>query len=166
MARPKLNGTESGEVQETEQVVTAQAEPIASPEPKAESPVKQIVFMSVDKELVLYYKAGGNTKLPDGRIEITPTLKVQFLDFFYRIADIPANQFAIEWLRKHESNPHAFREVQDVSDMAELPTIEQMKRMPMPQLKELCRDKRVDVKDDESKETIILALIENERKAK
>ena len=83
MARPKLNGTETDEVQETSPVVTAQAEAPASPAPEAESPVKQIVFMSVDKELVLYYKAGEPKKLPDGRIEMGQTLKVQFMDIFY-----------------------------------------------------------------------------------
>jgi len=161
MARPKLNGTESGEVQETEQVATAQSDiTTASPEPKAESPVKQIVFMSVDKELVLYYKTGGTTKLPDGRIEITPTLKVQFLDFFYRLADIPENQFAITWLRKHDSFGVSFMEVQDIANMVELPTIDEMRKLPMSQLKELCRLKEVKVKDNESREFVILALIE------
>jgi hypothetical protein len=161
MARPKLNGTETDEVQETSPVVTAQAEAPASPAPEAESPVKQIVFMSVDKELVLYYKAGEPKKLPDGRIEMGQTLKVQFLDFSYRIADIPANQFAIGWLRKHDSFGVSFMEVQDIDNMVELPSIEEMRKLPMAQLKELCRKKEVSVKDDASRESIILALIEN-----
>ena len=122
--------------------------------------------MSVDKELCLYYKTGGTTKLPDGRTEITPTLKAQFVDFFYRLADIPANQFAIEWLRKHESFNVSFREVSDMSTIVELPSIEEMRQIPMLQLKELCRKKEMSVKDDESRESIILALIENERKVK
>ena len=161
MSKPKLDRNGEGVAQETSQAETAQVETTDSPALEAKAPVKQVVFMSVDKELCLYYKGTDLIKLPDGRMEYVPPRKAQFKEGFYPLADIPENQFAISWLRGHPSFNISFREVADMSNMVELPSIEQMRQMPVMQLKELCMKKEVKVGETDSKESIILALIEN-----
>ena len=48
-----------------------------------------------------------------------------------------------------------------MSNMIELPTIAQLKQMTIGELKELCVKNAVKVADEASKDTVILALVEN-----
>lgn len=165
MAKPKLERNGEGEVQETDQNAIVSDEPIVapivpdSPVPKTESPVKQVVFRSVDRELILHQKAATIDKSHGIPVHV-PGTGVEFKDWFKRFDDTPANAVAIKWLRTHERNGVAFKEVPDLSAMVELPTINQMKELSIGELKELCVKNVVTISESDSKESIILALLQ------
>jgi len=166
MAKPKLERNGDGEGQETNQEVSVQQEvlqePVApvSPAPATESPTKLVVFRSKDKELALFQKAGYMDK-SHGVATYNPSVGVQFVDFYLRVEDTPKQAPMIKWLRNHPSIGISFVEVPDLSNIIELPTIAQLKQMAIVELKELCAKNAVKVADEASKDTIILALIEN-----
>lgn len=166
MDRPQAKRNGKGEGQEMSQDATIQAgvdaglitSPV-SPAPKTESPVKQVVFKSVDFELVLHQRAGYMDK-SKGIVTYVPGTGVQFKEGYVRFDDTPANAVTIKWLREHESNGVKFKEVPDLSNVVELPTITQMKDMSIGELKELCVKNVVTINESDSKEAIILALIQ------
>ena len=166
MARPKLERSGDGEGQETiqepgvQQEVLQEPEAPVSPVPTTESPTKWVVFRSKDKELELFQKAGYTDK-SHGISTYTPSTGVQFVDFYLRVQDIPKHANTIKWLREHPSNGVSFKEVPDLSNVVELPTIAQLKQLTVGELKELCAKNSVKVEDGASRDTIILALIEN-----
>jgi hypothetical protein len=130
-----------------------------SPAPATESPVKWVVFRSTDKELVLYDKAGYMDK-SHGIATFVPSKGIPFQDYTFRIEDIPENANVIRWLRQHPSNGISFKEVPDLSNAVELPSIPQLKQMALDELKSLCVKNAVTVETNASREAIILALIE------
>ena len=166
MAKPKLERNGDGEGQETIQETAIQQEvlqesPVTeSPAPATESPTKWVVFRSKDKELELFQKAGYMDK-SHGIATYTPSTGVQFIDFYLRVQDIPKHALTIKWLREHPSNGIAFMEVPDMSNLVELPTIAQLKQMTIGELRELCAKYKVKVDGEASKDTVILALLEN-----
>ena len=170
MAKPKLERNGDGEGQEMNQSdleknIGANAIDILdnksdSPAPATESPTKWIVFRSKDKELALFQKAGYMDK-SHGIATYVQSTGVQFIDFYLRVQDIPKHANTIKWLREHPSNGTAFIEVPDLSNLVELPTIAQLRQMAIGELKELCAKYVVKVDGEASKDTIILALIEN-----
>ena len=166
MAKPKLERNGDGEGQETIQDVAVQQEVLqesANPESPAsatESPTKWVVFRSKDKELALFQKAGYMDK-SHGIATYVQSTGVQFIDFYLRVQDIPQHANTIKWLREHPSNGTAFMEVPDLSNVVELPTIAQLRQMTIGELKELCAKYVVKVDGEASKDTVILALIEN-----
>lgn len=132
----------------------------SSPAPATESPTKWVVFRSKDRELELFQKAGYTDK-SHGISTYTPSTGVQFVDFYLRVQDIPKHANTIKWLREHPSNGISFKEVPDLSNVVELPTIAQLKQMTVGELKELCAKNAVKVEDGAGRDTIILALVEN-----
>ena len=166
MAKPKLERNGDGEGQETIQEPAVQQEVLQesaateSPAPATESPTKWVVFRSKDKELELFQKAGFIDK-SHGIATYNQSTGVQFVDFNLRVQDIPKHALTIKWLREHPSNGVAFKEVPDMSNMIELPTIAQLKQMTIGELKELCVKNAVKVDGEASKDTVILALVEN-----
>jgi len=134
----------------------------SSPAPAAESPVKQVIFWSVDKELVLYYRAGFLNKSM-GSATYTSTIAVKFEDHYARFDETPENAKTIAWMRAHESNGFKFKEVPDMSNVVELPSIKELRQMTMDQLKGLCSKNAVKHEGDATKETLILALLEGNR---
>ena len=160
MAKPKLERNGDSEGQEVTQDIGVQQEAPVSPAPATESPTKWVVFRSKDKELALFQKAGYMDK-SHGVATYNPSLGVQFIDFYLRVQDIPKHENTIKWLRGHPSNGIAFLEVPDLSNVVELPPIAQLRQMTIGELKELCAKYTVKVDGEASKDTVILALVEN-----
>jgi len=160
MPKPILERNGESEVQEAKPEAPTKVDAPVSPVATTESPVKWVVFRSKDKELALFQKAGYTDK-SHGTSDYIPSVGVQFNDFYLRIQDIPKYADIIKWLREHQSNGISFKEVPDLSNVVELPTIAQLKVMEVSELKELCAKNKVEVGGDASKDTIILALIEN-----
>ena len=131
--------------------------------PKAVSPdsPKQVVFRSTDKELVLVFKAGYTDK-SHGEASYFPSITEQFEEFFLRIDDMTENRERIGKVRNHPSFGISFREVPDIREQEVLPSIAELKAMSLKELGELCGKRKVEVSDDASKETIMLALIEKQ----
>jgi len=160
MAKPKLERNGEGEGQEVAQDIGVQQEAPVSPEPATESPTKWVVFRSKDKELEMFQKAGFIDK-SHGIATYNQSTGVQFVDYYFRVQDIPKHANTIKWLREHPSNGISFKEVPDLSNVVELPTIAQLKQMTIGELMELCAKNAVKVVDGAGKDTIILALVEN-----
>jgi len=183
MARPKLerNGVGDGQEMSLENAMqdgiaagiiapersgsdTAVAKPEVaqdSPAPVADAPVKQVMFRSVDKELALYYKAGFTDK-SHGLASYTPSVGVKFEDYMFRIDDTKENAKTIAWLRGHPNFGITFREVPDMSNVIELPPIKELRQMTLDELKGLCSKYSVKHELDASKDSLILALLENQ----
>jgi len=161
MGRPKLERSGDGEGQEMSQVVAedSQLATPPSPEPQAESPTKWVVFRSKDKELTLFQKAGFTDK-SHGIATYTPSTGIKFDDCYLKLEDISENAKTINWVRTHPSFGVSFIEVPDLSNIVKLPPIAQLKQMTGSELKELCLKNSVAVKEEYSKESIILALVE------
>jgi len=132
-----------------------------SPEAISPDSPKQVVFRSTDKELVLVFKAGYMDK-SHGEATYFPSIIEQFEEFFLRIDDIPTNKKRIEKVQNHPSIGISFREVPDIREQEALPSIVELKAMSLKELGELCGKRKVEVSDDASKETIMLALIEKQ----
>lgn len=130
------------------------------PDSPANSP-KMVVFRSKDAELRLV-KTAGYTDKSHGHSEYHPTTGVQFIDFMLRVEDTPKNKGILEWLRKHDSNGIAFRELPETIEKVELPAIAEMRIMSIRQLMDLCRERNVDVREDAGQDAIILALLEKQ----
>lgn len=166
MANPETGRSGYGKGQETVQKPNIQQEPLLkdevpeSPAPATESPTKWVVFRSKDKELALYQKAGYMDK-SHGVSTYTPSVGVQFTDFVLRVQDCPKHTETIKWIRDHPSNGVSFKEVPDMSNAVELPTIAQMKQMTIDELKAICAKNKVTVSEEAGRDTIILALLEN-----
>ena len=158
MGRPKTERNGDGEEQEMSLDTTAEA--VASDSPVAETkvPVKQVVFRSIDKNLILHQSAASVDVL-HGIPMYKPGTGVRFEDNFKRFDDIPENQVAIKWIRNHPMNNVKFKEVPDFSRMVELPTIAQMQDMSIAELKALCVQNVVTINETDSKDAIILALL-------
>ena len=138
-------------------------EELETESPNAVSPnsPKQVVFRSTDKELVLVFKAGYMDK-SHGEATYFPSIIEQFEDFFLRLDDTPANKKRIEKVRNHPSIGISFREVPDIREQDVLPSIAELKVMSLKELGELCGKRKVEISDDASKESIMLALIEKQ----
>lgn len=160
MAKPILERNGESDVEEVKLETPLKVDAPVSPATATESPVKWVVFRSKDKELALFQKAGYTDK-SHGISTYTPSAGVQFVDFYLRIQDCPANEEIIKWVRNHPSNGISFKEVPDLSDMVELPSIAELKQMDIPVLRELCAKNKVEAEDNASKDAIILALLEN-----
>jgi hypothetical protein len=160
MAKPILERNGESEVQEVELETSKKQDVTVSPVATTESPDKWVVFRSKDKELALFQKAGYMDKSL-GSANYIPSIGVQFIDFYFRIQDIPKYADMIKWLRGHPSNGISFKEVPDLNNVVELPTIAELKQMVISELKELCAKNKVEVDGDASKESIIIALLEN-----
>jgi len=160
MAKPILERNGESDVQEVKLEAPLKEDASVSPVTATESPVKWVVFRSKDKELALFQKAGYTDK-SHGISTYTPSSGVQFVDFYLRIQDCSKNEEIIKWVRSHPSNGISFMEVPDLSNVVKLPSIAELKQMDIPILRELCAKNKVEVKDDASKDTIILALLEN-----
>jgi hypothetical protein len=162
MAKPILERNGESEVQETIQEATVEktVTPV-SPVTVTASPVKQVVFRSVDANLKLYQNAATIDKSQGIPTHVRST-GVEFKEHFKYFDDTPENAFVIKWTREHEMNGVRFFEVPDISNMTELPTIQQMKEMSISELKELCVKYVVTISDNdkENKAAIILALME------
>jgi len=174
MGRPKLERNGEGESREASKEIqdaqdinvgenSVDKTPVTlvptSPELKTKSPVKWVVFRSEDKELSLYQKAGFTDK-SHGIAMYTPSTGIKFENYYCRFENNPQNDNAIKWMRNHPSYGISFREVPDLSSVVELPPIAQLKEMTIDELKEICVKNVVTVKAEDSKESIILALVE------
>jgi len=170
MGRPRLERNGIGAEQETKgdifvdsevKTLTQETKPeIPSPDSTAKAPVKQVVFRSIDRELVLYYKAGYTDK-SHGISSYTPSVGVKFDDHYVRLDDTPENAKTIAWMRKHPNSDISFKEVPDMSNIVELPPIAELRTMTIHELKGLCSKNAVKHEEDASKDSLILALIED-----
>ena len=122
---------------------------------------KQVVFRSKDVELVLAFKAGYMDK-SHGQSTYVPSEIESFEEYFLRIDDTPQNGARIERVREHDSNGISFREVPDFNDREDLPPIDELEVMSIKELKDLCGKRKVEVSEDASKESIMLALIKKQ----
>ncbi len=163
MAKPILERNGESDIQETISGTPVKQDVSVSPVVETESPVKWVVFRSKDKELALFLKA-GYTEKSHGVSIYHPSVGVQFIDFYLRIQECSKNDEVIKWMRSHPANGISFKEIPDLSNVVELPAIAQMKQMEANELKELCAKNKVEVKDDATKDAIILALLESASK--
>ena len=161
MGRPKLERNGDSEGQEMSEAVVddIEAATVPSPAPKAATPTKLVVFRSKDKELTLFQKAGFTDK-SHGFATYIQSTGIKFDDYYLKLEDTPENAKTIAWVRRHPSCGFSYLEVPDLSNIVELPPIAQLKQMTINELKELCTKNEVKVKAEDSKESIILALVE------
>lgn len=150
---PKTSEVRNGE----SEVLESRSDPAVSPDKKMDA-AKMVMFRSKDRELTLIKKA-GYTEKSHGVSSYVPTDSVQFVDFLFMVADKPENRKVIEFLRNHPSNGISFREV-PVDDVATVkPSIADLEAMTSAELRETCEKRGVEIKEDASREQIILAIL-------
>jgi len=129
-----------------------------SPEAVSPDSPKQVVFRSKDKELTLVFKAGYMDK-SHGQANYNPSDLEAFEEYFLRIDDIPSNKKRIEKIRNHPQHGISFKEVPDMRNREDLPSIPELEAMSTDELRNLCGRRKVEITEDASREAIMLALI-------
>lgn len=148
----------TSEIGNGEQTTESHIDPETSPDVKVKE-AKMVIFRSKDRELTLVQKA-GYTEKSHGTSSYVQTKSVQFVDFIFMIADVTENKKTISWLRKHPSNGLSFREVPwGDSEGVIKPSIEELEKMSMKELRELCDRYELEIREGASREAIILTIL-------
>jgi len=141
-----------------EEKMESQKDPEISPENIANK-VKMVIFKSYDKGLSMPFKAGFIERTANGMGINHPSEVIHFMDNQYLIEDIPANAKIIRFLRTHPSNGITFSEVPTTDGKLRVPSIEELERMSMTDLRELCKTLEVTIRDGSSKELIMIEIL-------